>query len=140
MIQASAKLPWSVRQFMEMKGPVADYACTAKTSKTFSLALLVTMSLITTCNFSYLALILSQPLNLDLPVSFLALGISDAADSLAALRNNSEARMAFQVASDVFNQHRGLTDVARLTIVSERTVRSIYRAIHCDRYELVVEG
>ena len=87
------------------------------------------MSLITTSNLSYLALILSQSLNFDLPISFLALGISDAADSLAALRKNSEARMAIEIASDIFNQHRGLTDVARLTIVSERTVYSIYGAI-----------
>ena len=86
-----------------------------------------------------MALIITQPLNLDLPVSFLALSIADIADGLAALRKTSEERMAIYIASDIFNQLRCLTDFARLTIVSGRTVYSFYSAIYCDRYELVVD-
>ena len=87
-----------------------------------------------------LPLIFTQPLSLDLPVAFLALGIADRADNLAALRNNSEECMAISIAPDIFNEPRGLMGVARLTFINERTVYSIYKAVHCDRYELIVEG
>ena len=76
-----------------------------------------------------LALIFSQPLSLDLLVAFLALGIADTADNLAPLRKTSEECMAISKASDMFNQSRGLMNVASLTAVSERRVCGFYKAI-----------
>ena len=87
-----------------------------------------------------LALVYSQPLSLNPPVAFLALGIADTAGSLTALRNSPGESKAICIASHIFNQPRWLTDVARLTVVSERRVYSIYRETHSDRYELVVGG
>lgn len=86
-----------------------------------------------------LAPVYSQPLSLDLPVAFLALGIADTAGSLPALRNSSEEFKAIYIASHIFDQPRCLADIARLTVVSERRVYSIYRETHSDRYELVLE-
>ena len=91
-IQASANLQWSMRQFktLEMKGPVADYECKAKilkTSKTFSLALPVTLSLITTSKFSD-----SLGARLDFPPSCVLVGI---VSSNSASSGRSEEGFAF---------------------------------------------
>ena len=89
-----------------------------------------------------LALVYAHQLHLSLPVAFLALGIADTADNMTVLRNgNAEAIAAASVyvASYIRNQPRSLTEIGRLTVVSERAIFNVYRTIYYDRYELIDE-
>lgn len=89
-----------------------------------------------------LALTYAHQLHLSPPVAFLALGIADTADNMTVLRNGNEEAIAaasVYIASHILNQPRSLTDVGRLTVISEREIFNIYRTIYYDRYELVDE-
>ena len=89
-----------------------------------------------------LALIYAHQFQFSLPVAFLALGIAHTADSMMVFWNTPAepiAAASVYIASHILNHPRSLTDLARLTLVSERTIFSAYRAIYLNRYELVDE-
>lgn len=89
-----------------------------------------------------LALFYSGQLNLDSPAPALALDIADSAESLITLENSSHMSIAaasVYIASFILHQPRNLADIARLALISERSVLNVYRAIYVGRYELINE-
>ena len=92
---------------------------------------------------SALALFFSLPLNLPLPVAFLALNVAHTAENHPVLENSSAMSVAaasIYIASHILNEPRSLVNIARLTGVSERAIHIVYRAIYQDRYELIDEN
>ena len=87
-----------------------------------------------------LAITYSQPLPVRNTVPFLAAGIAGAAYLMLSDRgvtSESIAAASVYIASQLLNQPRSLTDIGRLAGVSERTIHSVYRATHYNRYRLI---
>lgn len=93
-------------------------------------------------NSPALALVYACQLHVSRTVAFLASSIAEAADDMSILRRchvQAIAAASVYIASHILNQPRSLTDIGRLTVVSERAIFVVYRAIYLNRYELVEE-